>query len=62
MTGNTTHDYIDEINCALYVGTKGYIKMSAMINCPSYIEVNGKRIDTSANDNNSGYNWFVSKI
>lgn len=57
MTGNTTHDYIEQINHTLYIGTKGYIKLSAMVNCPTYLEVNGERFDTSANDNNAGYNW-----
>lgn len=57
MTGRTTHDYIEEINHTLYIGTKGYIKLSAMVNCPSYVECNGKRYDTSSNDNQSGYNW-----
>lgn len=28
-----------------------------MVNCPSYIEINGAREDTSADDNNQGYNW-----
>lgn len=57
MTGKTTHDYIENINHTLYIGTKGYIKLSAMVNCPSYIEVNGVKYETSANDNLGGYNW-----
>ena len=28
-----------------------------MVNCPSFIEVNGVKEDTSANDQNAGYNW-----
>lgn len=61
LTSQAGTEKLKRMNQVLYVGTKGYVKISDFINNPSEIEVNGKIIDTSSDDGQTDkYNWDKS--
>ena len=60
MTASTSRETNERLSQAVYVGSKGYIRLPYPMNGSDSFEVNGRTIETKISDDQAGYIWPTS--
>lgn len=60
MTSNTNRETNQKLSQAIYVGTRGYIRLPYPMNGPDSFEVNGRTVEARITDGQAGYLWPTS--